>query len=96
MQNYRVANEVHVIDSEEFEYLLPAGAVKITPQQANVLNTPQIKTPSEIDLEKDRAVNAEFTPAIIATMELLIPLIDNTLNVADVIEQAKAKRKAEL
>ena len=98
MQNYKdTNNKVHALESEEFEYLLPAGSVKITQEQADILNTPPKKTPAEIDAEKVTRVNAELgTDAIRILIEILIPLINPSLNAEDIINQAKAKRKLEL
>jgi len=94
MQNYRAGNKVHVLDSEEFKYLLPPNAVKITQAQADAL---LIKTSAEIEAEKNTRVESELgTDVVRILMETLIPLIDPSLNVGTVINQAKASRKAEL
>lgn len=38
MQNYKnTNNQIHVLDSTEFEHLLPAGCVKITQAQADAI-----------------------------------------------------------
>lgn len=54
------------------------------------------RTPQEISAEKDERIKAEFTPNVLLALEVLIPLIDPTLNITSVINQAKAKRKTEL
>jgi hypothetical protein len=49
MQNYKdINNKVHVIDSDNFEYLLPKGCVKITQEEADILNKPKPETTEQI------------------------------------------------
>lgn len=43
MQNYKdLQGKLHVLDSEEFEYLLPIGCEKITDEEAYQLSNPQL------------------------------------------------------
>mgnify|MGYP000465639704 CR=1 FL=1 len=91
MQNYKVGNEVHVLDSEEFENMLPNGAVKITQAQADILAAPKPETPSEANSRKDAQVTMEVTPPLVATVNGIGPASAGTS-----IAQAKAARKAEL
>jgi hypothetical protein len=94
MQKYKDPdNKVHEID-EKFEHLLPAGSVKITDEEAIILLTP---SPEEIEARKDRQIETELGNDMVRVlMETLVPLINPSLNVTDIINQAKAKRKGEL
>jgi hypothetical protein len=98
MQNYKDSdNNVHVLESEKFKHLLPVGSVKITQAQADVLSAPPVKTSAEINADKDARVEAELGSDMVRIiMETIIPLINPSLNVTDIINQAKAKRKSEL
>lgn len=41
MQNYKdIQNKVHVLDSIEYEYLLPVDCIAITQEEADALNAP--------------------------------------------------------
>ena len=91
MQNYRVGNAVHVLEDTKFEYLLPNGAVKITQAQADALTAPIPETPAQANARKDAQVEAEFTPA----MEALVNVLDPITGTAK-FAQAKAARRVEL
>ena len=89
-------NNVHDIE-EGFEYLLPSGSVKITDAQATALLKPPPETPDEANTRKDSQVEAEIgTDVVRIIMETVVPLIDPSLSVTDIINRAKAKRKLEL
>lgn len=45
-------NKVHFLDSEEFEYLLPVGCIRITDEEAVILTTPLPVPESVLSLEK--------------------------------------------
>jgi len=91
MQNYKAGNKVHVLESTDFEHLLPDGAVKISQAAADALNKPIPETPAQASARKDAQVNAEFTPAMIALERARDPI-----NADGFIAAAKASRKQEL
>ena len=97
MQKYKdLNNNVHAI-GEGFEHLLPAGSVKISGAEAIVLLTPAPETPQEASDRKDAQVEIEIgTDTVRIIMEILIPLINPSLNVTDIINQAKSTRRLEL
>ena len=89
-------NNVHDIVAG-FEYLLPSGSVSITDAQATVLLIPTPETPQEANSRKDAQVEAELgTDSLRVVMSTLLGLINPLLNVTEIIEQAKAARRAEL
>ena len=48
MQNYKDLNgNIHVLDSTEYEYLLPSGCIAITQEEADALSAPIPLTPKE-------------------------------------------------
>ena len=94
-------NNVHALDSEEFESLLPSGSVKITEAQATALLEGAPETPTEADARKDAQVEYELgTNTVRVLMEALIPAIQdgsiNAITPADFVAKVKANRKAEL
>ena len=100
MQNYKVGNVVHVLDSVEFEHILPNGAVKITQAAADALSAPIPETPAQADARKDAQINAEFGDAARLLTETLVMAIQDgsitTKTPNDIITDAKATRKGEL
>jgi len=102
MQNYKdINNNVHALEVEEFEYLLPTGSVKITDVQAEALLKAPPETPAEANTRKDAQVEIELgSNAIRILIEVLIPIIaDNSIasmSSTDVLNIAKANRRAEL
>ena len=51
MQNYKdTNNQIHVLDSTEFEHLLPTGCIKITKSEADVIREAAIIPPTYSEL----------------------------------------------
>ena len=54
MQNYKdTNNNLHFLDSAEFEYLLPAGCVAITDEEAQAI---------QAEIEANKPAPVELTP----------------------------------
>jgi len=89
-------NKAHEIE-EGFEHLLPGGSVEINQAEFDVLTAPPAPTAQEIEDAKNARIESEMgSDAIRILMETLLPYINPSLNIANVINEAKAKRKAEL
>lgn len=55
MQNYKdTNNKIHVLDSEEHEYLLPQGCVKITQEEADAINNRPLTNAQKIEALKEQ------------------------------------------
>jgi len=64
-------NNIHVIDSSEFEYLLPAGCVKITDEEAQSIQAAQLASipviiPSSLSMKQAR--RALFAAGLLDTV----------------------------
>lgn len=79
MANYKSPdNKVHHLDDEAFEYLLPAGSIKITDEEAAELLKPPPETPEQaverLKSELDAIERAEIMPR--KTREIQIQLME--------------------
>lgn len=64
MPNYKSPdNKVHHLDDEAFEYLLPAGSVEITEQEADAIITPP-RSLAELKADKLNELDAAYEVAI--------------------------------
>ena len=74
-----------------------SATMRLNDNEDDLRPVTQVELDAISDAEKDKTVSAELgTDAIRIVMETLIPLINPSLNVTDIISQAKAIRKAEL
>jgi len=100
MQNYKVGNKAHVLESTDFEHLLPKGWVKITQAQADALNVPVPETPSQAEARKDAQVAAEFSNIPLTLIAELVDSIKDgsitTKTPDQILINAMGKRKLEL
>ena len=64
MQNYKdTNNQLHVLDSTEFEYLLPADCVAITDEEAQAIQAEiEANQPAPVELSpQEKLAKAGFT-----------------------------------
>lgn len=82
-------NKLHFLDSAEHEYMLPAGCVPITDEEAAILSAPPAPTLAE--------QIADFTAAISAHLDATVHArgYDNILSCASYANSSNAMFKAE-